>query len=121
MIGRGLFIPVVKGGLGDLVVDLGFVIVGNIEGRSLFLFYFQIPGWSIDFDIALEYRNIGDLGGRVGAEMRGMTQDDFLAGEVERKLITVFRQPVDVGHAFHQVDLGNVRTRIGVAQGAEFD
>ena len=51
--------------------------------------------------------------------MSRMVEGDALAREIQRQVI--FAQPIDIGHALHQIHLGHALARIGEAELAELN
>ena len=77
------------------------------------------PAWTLDVDIAFEDRETGDFGRGIDAEVSGVVERNFLAGEIESDL--VLAEPVDVGHALDEVDDRDALAGIAEAKRAEFD
>src|SRR5262245_15491779 len=50
-----------------------------------------------------------------------MIKRNLLVREIQREVVAPFAQPVDVGHAFREVDLRNARAGIAEAQSAELN
>ena len=119
MVRNRFFVPRVERLIGNVFGEGVLVVIRGIKGGGLLLFDHQLPGGTLHIDVALKDRQIGGLGRGIDAEVRGMIEGDALAREVQVQII--FAQPIDIGHALHQIHLRHALAGIGEAQLAELD
>ena len=110
MVRAGFLIPCVKRRFLNFSGDAGFVVVSDIKARVLLLFHRELAVRPFNFQIALEYGEVGNLARGIDAEMSGALERNLFVREIEREI--VFPRPVHIGHAINQIDFGDALARI---------
>ena len=112
MIGDRFFIPGIEGIVLEILRQCVLIVVADVEGPHFVFADGDGLRGSYDAHVALEDGKLGDGWKKFHAEVGGLIELDFFAGEIQRGC--VLAQPVDVGHAAGQGDDGDAFA--GIAQ-----